>query len=222
MTVGQVMVPITEMTTLGHQQSTRDAVQLARQRAHFRLPVYEGEHNQVTGVVSFTMWDLMDPELVERSLSELMQPAYYVTAHQLLDDLLPVLQQRRDHMAIVVDEFGSAIGMITIEDILEEVVGEVINVGYTFEGHLPRHKYGIEELEEGVYLMDGRVPITEASAALDVPLLSLEAHTVGGMVISHLRHIPEQGESVIQAGHRFSVEEVNDRGIQKLRVERVG
>jgi CBS domain containing-hemolysin-like protein len=222
MTVGQVMVPITEMTTLGHQQSTRDAVQLARQRAHFRLPVYEGEHNQVTGVVSFTMWDLMDPELVERPLSELMQPAYYVTAHQLLDDLLPVLQQRRDHMAIVVDEFGSAIGMITIEDILEEVVGEVINVGYTFEGHLPRHKYGLEELEEGVYLMDGRVPITEASAVLDVPLLSLEAHTVGGMVISHLRHIPEQGESVIQAGHRFSVEEVNDRGIQKLRVERVG
>lgn len=222
MTVGQVMVPITEITTLGHQQSTRDAVQLARQRAHFRLPVYEGEHNQVTGVVSFTMWDLMDPELVEHPLSELIQPACYVTAHQLLDELLPVLQQRRDHMAIVVDEFGSAIGMITIEDILEEVVGEVINVGYTFEGHLPRHKYGIEEQEEDVYLMDGRVPITEASAVLGVPLLSLEAHTIGGMVISHLRHIPEQGESVIQAGFRFSVEEVSDRGIQKLRVERAG
>ncbi|MGD8999911.1 MAG: hemolysin family protein [Granulosicoccaceae bacterium] len=222
MTVGQAMIPIAEMSTLGHQQTTQDAVHLARQRAHFRLPVYEDEHNQITGVVSFTMWDLMDPQLTERPLTELIEPAYYVTAHQLLDDLLPVLQQRKDHMAIVVDEFGSAIGMITIEDILEEVVGEVMNVGYTFEGYLPRHKYSIEEVEQDVYLMNGRVPITEASVALDVSLPSKGAHTVGGMVISHLRHIPVQGESVIQAGYRFTVEEVSDRGIQTLRVERAG
>lgn len=123
-------------------------------------------------------------------------------------------------MAIVVDEFGSAIGMITIEDILEEVVGEVMNVGYTFEGYLSRHKYTIEKLENGVYLMDGRVPITEAGAVLEVILPSLEAHTIGGMVISHLRHIPTKGEYVIQLGFRFIVEQVNERGIQKLRVER--
>jgi len=221
-TVGQAMIPIAEMTTLGHQQTTRDAIRLARQRAHFRLPVYEGEHNQIIGVVSFTMWDLMDPGLAERPLSELIQPARYVTAHQLVDELLPVLQQRKDHMAIVVDEFGSAIGMITIEDILEEVVGEVMNVGYTFEGYLPRRKYSIREIEDGVYLMDGRVPITEASAALDAVLPSGEAHTVGGMVISHLRHLPSEGEYVIQGGYRFTVEQVNDRRIQKLRVERAG
>jgi len=221
-TVGQAMIPIAEMTTLGHQQTTRDAIRLARQRAHFRLPVYEGEHNQIIGVVSFTMWDLMDPGLAERPLSELIQPARYVTAHQLVDELLPVLQQRKDHMAIVVDEFGSAIGMITIEDILEEVVGEVMNVGYTFEGYLPRRKYSIREIEDGVYLMDGRVPITEASAALDAVLPSSEAHTVGGMVISHLRHLPSEGEYVIQGGYRFTVEQVNDRRIQKLRVERAG
>lgn len=221
-TVGQAMIPIAEMTTLSNDKATREAVRLARQRAHFRLPVYEGEHNQIIGVVSFTMWDLMDPELIEQPLSELIKPACYVTAHQLLDELLPVLQQRHDHMAVVIDEFGSAIGMITIEDILEEVVGDVINVGYTFEGHLPRHKYNIEALESGGYLMDGRVPITEASAALEVSLPSSEAHTVGGMVISHLRHIPVQGESVIQAGYSFTVEEVSDRGIQKLRVDHAG
>lgn len=221
-TVGQAMIPIAEMTTINHQQTTQDAVRLAQQHAHFRLPVYEGEHKQIIGVVSFTMWDLMDPKLTKRSLSELMKPAYYVTAHQLLDDLLPVLQQRKDHMAIVVDEFESAIGMITIEDILEEVVGEVMDVGYTFEGYLPRHKYSIEELEENVYLMDGRVPITEANEVLEVMLPAVEAHTIGGMVISHLRHIPISGEFVIAAGCRFTVEEATDRGIQKLRVERAG
>jgi CBS domain containing-hemolysin-like protein len=221
-TVGEAMIPIAEMTTLSHQQTTRDAIHKARQRAHFRLPVYEGEHNQIIGVASFTMWDLMDPGLAERPLSELIQPACYVTAHQLVDELLPVLQQRKDHMAIVVDEFGSAIGMITIEDILEEVVGEVMNVGYTFEGYLPRQKYSIEELAEGGYLMDGRVPIVEANAALDVVLPPIEAHTVGGMVISHLRHIPTEGEYVIQAGYRFTVVQSTERGIGKLRVEKSG
>jgi len=221
-TVGQAMIPIAEMTTLSNDKTTQDAVCLARQRAHFRLPIYEGEHNQIIGIVSFTMWDLMDPKLIEQPLSELMKPAYYVTTHQLLDDLLPMLQQRKDHMAIVVDEFESAIGMITIEDILEEVVGEVMDVGYTFEGHLPRHKYSIEELEDNTYQMDGRVPITEANDVLEVMLPSVEAHTVGGMVTSHLRHIPTEGEYVIQAGYRFTVEQTTERGIAKLRVERSG
>jgi CBS domain containing-hemolysin-like protein len=164
----------------------------------------------------------MGAELSERPLSECISPAHYVTAHQLLDELLPILQQRKDHMAIVVDEFGSAIGMITIEDILEEVVGEVMDVGYTFEEHLPRHKYSLEELEEGVYLMDGRLPITEASTVLDMALSSAGAHTIGGMVTANLRHIPAIGEYVIQGGYRFTVEQVNDRRIHKLRVERAG
>ena len=221
-TVGEAMIPVSEMTVLGIDKTTRDAVRLARQNAHFRLPVYEEEHNKIIGVVGFTLWDLMDPKLIEQPLSELIKPAYYVPENELLDELLPVLQQRHDHMAVVIDEFGSAIGMITIEDILQEVVGEVMNVGYSFEGHLPRHKYSIEMLEGGDYLMDGQVPVSEAGDALEVMLPSAEAHTVGGMVVSHLRHIPLQGESVIQAGYRFSVEEVDDRGMMKLRAERVG
>ena len=70
--------------------------------------------------------------------------------------------------------------------------------------------------------MDGRVPIPEASVVLDVVLPSFDSHTIGGMIISHLRHIPSQGEIVIQSGYRFTVEEVSDRGIQKIRVEPAG
>lgn len=221
-TVGEAMIPVSEMTALSIEKTTRDAIRLARRRAHFRLPVYEGEHNQVIGIVGFTLWDLMDPKLSERALSELIQPAYYVPADELLDELLPVLQQRHDHMAVVIDEFGSAIGMITIEDIMQEIVGEVMNVGYGFEGHLPRHKYSIEMLESGDYLMDGRVPVSEADDVLEVMLPAEQAHTVGGLVIAHLRHIPQQGESVVLSGYCFSVESVSDRGILTLRAERVG
>jgi len=220
-TVGEAMVPIGEMTTLSKDRSTSDAVHLARQHAHFRLPVYEDEHNQIVGVVSFTMWDLMDPQLIQQPLSQFIQTACYVTPHQLLDELLPRLQQRPDHMAVVVDEFGSAIGMITLEDVLEEVVGDVMDVGYSFEGYISRHKYSFEQLGDATYLIDGRMPVTEACVKLEASLPLGLAHTIGGMVIAHLRHIPQKGESVVLAGYCFKVEEVTERGIQKLHVQRV-
>ena len=97
-----------------------------------------------------------------------------------------------------------------------------MDVGYTFVGYLPRHNYSIEKLEEDAYLMDGRVPITEASAVLGVALPPVEAHTIGGMVIAHLRHIPADGESVIQAGYCFTVEQATGWGIGKLRIEKTG
>jgi CBS domain containing-hemolysin-like protein len=220
-TVGEAMIPIAEMTTLSRDKTTLDAIRLARQQAHFRLPVYENQHNQIIGVVSFTLWDLMDTELLQQPLEKLIQPVYFVTPHELLDELLPALQQRHDHMAIVVDEFGSAIGMITLEDVLGEIVGDVMDVGYSFETHLPRHKYSIQQLDDDSFLMDGRVPISEAAVTLKITLPETQAHTLGGMVTAYLRHIPRAGESIIQAGYRFSVLEVDEHGIQKLQVQPV-
>jgi len=220
-TVGDVMIPITEMTTIGTHQSMQHAIQLARQRAHFRLPVYENEHNQIAGIVSFTMWDLMNPELADHPLSDYIQPALNVSENQSLDELLPDLQQRKDHMAVVIDEYGSAVGMCTIEDVLEVVVGEVMNVGYSFEGYLPRQKHHIEKIGNEIFSIDGRVSISEANDVLNIRLSSAEVHTVGGMIITRLKHIPKQGESVILEGYRFTVEEVDSHDIQKLHAERV-
>ena len=220
--VGNVMVPIAEMTTINAQKTTHEAIHMARKHAHFRLPVFQEEQNQITGVVSFTMWDLMDTELVNKPLSSLIQPAYFVTSIQLLDELLPILQQRHDHMAIVVDEYGSTIGMITLEDILDEVVGDVVNVGYTFDEHLPKRKSEINKLDDNNYLMDGRVSVVDAGAVLDISLPSSDMHTLGGMLISHLHHIPLVGEYIVLSGYRFIVEEADDRSVRKVRVEQVG
>jgi CBS domain containing-hemolysin-like protein len=219
MSVGEIMIPVADMSMIRHDQTTTHAVNLARERGHFRLPVYEDETTQVTGIVSFTLWDLMNPEYLQRPLTELSREACFVTPHQLLDELLPVLQQRDDRMAIVVDEFGSAIGMITLEDILEEVVGDIVNVGYHFEAFVPRHKYSIETLPDKIYRMDGRVPISEASEILGVELPTTQAHTVGGMVTAKLRHIPAAGESIIVEGYRFTVEVASDRFVNLVLVE---
>jgi len=120
---------------------------------------------------------------------------------------------------VVVDEFGSAIGMITMEDILEEVVGE-IEVGVDFDEYRPKRKRHYQRIEDGLYVFDSRVPISDLNAHLGIDLPATEFHTAGGFVETRLRHIPREGESVVEAGWRFTVIEANERAVQKLRIER--
>ncbi len=219
-TVGEAMIPVAEITAINRERTTRDAIHLVRTRGYNRLPAYEGNISNVIGIVTLSTWDLMDRELSDRPLVKLIRPAYYVSAYQTIDQLLPILRQREDHMAIVVDEFGSAVGMITMEDILEEVVGE-IDVGYDFEEYLPRRKRIFELLEDEVYLMDSRLPISEVNEVLAINLPATESHTIGGLVMARLRHIPEKGEFIEVSGYRFTVERATERSIVKLRVERI-
>ena len=147
----------------------------------------------------------------------LTKPALYVSPRQTIDQLLPLLRKRDDHMAVVVDEFGSAIGMITMEDIIEEVVGE-IDVGYDFDEYSPKKRHQLEEVEPDVYVMDARIPISEAVEVLGVHLSDRDAHTVGGLVTARLRRIPKVGDSIEEGGFLFVIEEANDRAPLLLRV----
>ncbi|HIJ35581.1 MAG TPA: CBS domain-containing protein [Gammaproteobacteria bacterium] len=214
------MVPVAEMVAINRTRDIEDAMVLVRGRGYNRLPVYKRNVTNIIGIATLTTWDLLDPALVERSLAEFIAPVHYVSPYQTIDTLLPVLREREDHMAIVVDEFGSAVGMITIEDILEEVVGE-IDVGYDFEEYLPRSRHIFEMLDEGTYLMDGRVTISLLNETLGISLPSVEFHTLGGMMMARLRHIPTVGESIEELGYRFVVEQANQRAIEKIRVETV-
>jgi putative hemolysin len=218
--VGEAMVPLAEIEALNHLRSTSDAMQLVRQSGFNRLPIYQGNIGNITGIVTLTVWDLMDESLRSRPLGELVRPALYVSPLQRVDELLPRLRERDDHMAIVVDEFGSAIGMITMEDILEEVVGE-IEVGYDFDVYYaPKRKRHYEQVGDGLYVFDSRVPISELNALLGINLPATEFHTAGGFVEARLRHIPRVDEQVVERGWRFTVIEANERSVLKLRIER--
>jgi CBS domain containing-hemolysin-like protein len=218
-TVGEVMIPIAEATMLSHNQSTAQAVRLARKHGYFRLPVYQDEPGQVVGVVAFSIWRLMDPQLMETPLADLTKPALYVVEAQPIDEILSELQRRDDHMAIVIDEFGSAIGMITLEDVLEQIVGEVVNLGYNFEAHLPRIKGKIDALGGDHYRVDGRALLSDVAEALGVPLANTTVHTIGGLLMRQLRHLPRPGESLVLAGYRFTVETVSAKGVTSVVVE---
>ena len=216
--VGEAMVPMGEMVTIKHLANTSEAVDRVRRFGFNRLPVYEGNRGDIIGIATLDTWDLMDAAIASKPIDDFIDPALYVSPLQTIDELLPMLRQREDHMAIVVNEFGSAVGMITVEDIIEEVVGE-IDVGYDFEEYLPRRRRVFEMLDEDVYLMDARLPLSEASDVLGIHLSTGEAHTLGGMLQVRLRRIPAEGDSVSEAGYRFTVAEATERAVIKLRIE---
>lgn len=215
--IGEAMIPVAEMKALNRNRGTEDAISLVRRHGFNRLPVYHNNISNIIGVVTITTWDLLDENLVDIPLDSLIKPVLYVSPLQTIDEILPTLRKREDHMAIVVDEFGSATGMITMEDILEEVVGE-IDVGYDFEEYWPKRRRIFEMLDEDTYLMDSRLPISEVNDVLSTNLPTHEAHTIGGLVLSRLRHIPQADEYVSLAGYRFVVAEANERAIVKLKV----
>ena len=142
------------------------------------------------------------------------------SATAIVDELLAAFKRRRIHLAVVVDEFVSAIGILTMEDVFEEVVGE-IDVGYDFDEYHPKPRIYIEHESENSHLMSGRTPISEANNILYAKFPVEEAHTIGGLIISRLRQIPTAGDTVTEQGHRLTVLEADERTVIKVRVERL-
>lgn len=218
-TVGEEMTPVGDIVGLESTATVQEAIALVRRTGYTHLPVFEGHMGNVVAIASLTMWDLLDPGTASRPLSDFVRPAHYVTPVQPLDEVRRLLRDREDQLAIVVDEFGSAVGMVTLGDVMAAVVGD-IDTGLDFEGFVPRPMPAWHALGEDVYLLDGRLPISELSDLLGVDLASTEYHTVAGLVMSHLRHLAQQGESVVIRGLRFTVVDATERSVGRVRVER--
>ncbi|MEJ1355509.1 MAG: hemolysin family protein [Candidatus Sedimenticola sp. (ex Thyasira tokunagai)] len=219
-TVGEAMIPLADVVGVNETRHMKEAVRLVSKYGFNRLPVYRGNITNVKSIMTLSSWDLMDPAIVDKPTSEFTQEVLYLSPKQTIDRALPQLQARDDHMAIVVDEFGSAVGILTMEDVFEEVVGE-IDVGYDFDEYNPKQRNYIEHESENEHLMSGRMPISEVNDILYVHFPSEEAHTIGGLIVSRLRHIPSEGDSIEEQGYRLSVVEADARSVIKVRAERL-
>ncbi len=218
-TVGEVMTPLAEVVGFNETREMGEAVRRVWASGFNRLPVFRGNITNVTGVMTLSTWDLLLPDIEQRAVEDFVKPALYLTPKQSLDQVLPLLRARADHMAIVVDEFGSAIGILSMEDIFEEVVGTV-DSGYDFDTMKTR-RVTIESESDDTHLISGRAPISELNDSLKLNLPVGEAHTLAGFLINRLRHIPEVGDTVLEQGYRYTVTEADARSVTKVRVERV-
>jgi putative hemolysin len=215
--VSEVMTPRVDVIGVDCAGSFEDTVRAVAAAEHARLPAYEEDLDHITGVLYAK--DLL-PALFEgtapgREWRALVRPVEIVPETKTLDAQLRDFQRGPSHLAVVVDEFGGTAGIVTLEDVLEEIVGEIRDEYDA--GEQP----AIVDQGQGVWLVDGRAPLEAVSEALGVSLVHEEVSTVGGLVYTLLGRVPVAGERVEFQGFRVSVEQVVRRSIRRLKFERL-
>jgi CBS domain containing-hemolysin-like protein len=208
----EVMTPRPEIAAIEINSSIEDLRNLFRAKRLTRYPVYTGQVDHIDGLVSVR--DLMElsPEQQQRTtLRDLVRPVPFVPETKPIRDLMKELQQSTTQMAMVIDEYGSVSGLITIEDLVEEIVGEI-------RDEVEPHARDIVRESASSYLLSGRADLAQVGSEVHVPLQGNEYSTVAGLVMSHLGHVPAAGEKVQSHGLTFEVLEANQRTVLKVRM----
>jgi CBS domain containing-hemolysin-like protein len=214
-TVDEVMTPRLDMTSVDLSASNEEVLETFRQSQHTRLPVLDGSPDNVAGVVFAKDLVPIAMGLAEPGTrwQSLIRPAAFVPETKTLDNQLRDFQSTPAHIAIVVDEFGGTSGLITREDILEEIVGEIRDEHDTETAPAIRR-------DGGRVWVDGRVSLDELSTALGTALTHPEVSTVGGLVYSVLGRVPHAGDELTIDGHRVVVERVDQRRVTQVSFEK--
>jgi CBS domain containing-hemolysin-like protein len=208
----EVMVPRIDMVCVADTDTIGAALRVIRTEQHSRLPVYHGTIDQVVGIVHVKdLLTALQDGREEAPVKETARPAYFIPESKPLDSLLRELRRRKTQMAIVVDEYGGTAGLVTTEDLLEEIVGPILDE-YDVEEKL------LEVVNESVALIDGRASLEEVNDALKLDLPVGEVDTVGGFIYSLLGHVPAQGESVTYDGVELFVERLEGHRVARVRL----
>ena len=211
--VREILVPRTEMVAVEITTPVSEVLETIIEAGHSRIPVYEGDVDHITGILYakdlLKLWGKLPEEISIRSIC---RKAYFIPETKTTADLLKEFKMRRVHMAVAVDEYGGTSGIITIEDILEEIVGEIQ------DEHDPVEQSGISRLDDGSYIFDARSHIEDVEEELNVQIPRGEYDTLGGFLSHLLGHVPVQGEQGQYGTILFTVEEADARKVSTIRV----
>ncbi len=207
-TAVEVMTPRTDIVALPIEATVDAAAELILEEGHSRIPVYEGSLDRIVGVVlARDVWRAQREG--REDLSELIRPVPFVPDSKDIEGLLREMQEQRVHMAVVVDEFGGTAGIVTLEDLVEEIVGDIRD---EYEMEPPE----IEEVDTGEILVNGSVTIFDLNERYDLELPEDEYTTVAGYVMARLGHIPHVGEEVQFDGGHLRVVAMEGRRVDRL------
>ena len=215
MRAGDVMVAAPRMDLLDIDAPYDELLGLVIETAHSRFPVFERERDNVIGILMAK--DLLKLQRApELNLRTLLRPAVFVPESKRLNELLRDFRSNRNHLAIVIDEFGNTAGLITIEDVLEEIVGEIEDEFDEKDG-----ESSVYTLADGSHRVAGDAAITSVNAAFGTHLPAAEFNTIGGLVADHLGRVPRRDESVDIGALRFAVMLTRGGAVRWFRVSRL-
>ena len=214
------MVHRTDMATLSVEAGEEEILEVIRQSGLSRFPVYGEDADDILGILSTRDYLLNFHQSAPLPLKELLRPAYFVPETVSADVLFRDMQGKKTHMALVVDEYGGTSGLVTLEDLLEELVGNI------YDEFDPQEEQEIIQLEGGRWRVSGSADLEELAEAMEFSLPEDEERdydTLGGLVFSQLSVIPEDGSRpVVEAlGLRIQVEELCDRRVEWALVEKL-
>jgi magnesium and cobalt transporter len=215
LTAGDVMVAARRMDLLDIDAPYDELLAQVIATAHSRFPVYEGQRDNIIGILLAK--DLLKLQRApELNLRTLLRPPVFVPESKRLNELLRDFRSNRNHLAIVIDEFGSVAGLVTIEDVLEEIVGEIED-----EFDEADAESGIYTLADGTHRVAGDADIAEVNGAFGTSLPSDEFDTIGGLIAHEHGRVPRRGEVVELGGLRFVVMLTRGGAVRWFRVSRI-
>ena len=208
--VKEAMIPLIEVAAVENKVTVKDAIATISKRGYSRIPVFNERIDNIIGIVN--SFDLLDVPLSDQSITPLIRIAPFVPESKPIDELLGEMQKRRNHLAIVVDEYGGTVGIITIEDILEEIVGEIKDE-YDIDKNLYR------KIRWNTYLINARMEIDQIRELLPLSLPDGDFETLGGFLLEKFAHIPKPGEILTYHNLTFTIVSSDERSIGEVRIK---
>ncbi|GGJ41006.1 hemolysin family protein [Deinococcus roseus] len=213
-TVKAIMTHRTEIIAMPADAPLRELIEYRREHGYSRVPVFEGTLDNITGIIHTADTLLHLDHLDTLTLETIKRPVYFVPESMKVRDLFNSLKTQKTHMAIVVDEFGGTAGLVTLEDAIEELVGDIYD-------ETDEEEDKIQILDNNTYMVDGGVHMNEIESLLEMEIDNSdesEYETVAGFLFSRLGHIPKVGESVRANNWIFEVMDANDRAIKQVSI----
>ncbi len=214
--VRDVMVPKSKMVLIKHTTSAKDLLKIMVKSAHSRFPVLNAKEDKIQGIIlaKDLLGHLANNQKKEFSYKEYLRPTVLVPESKTLGALLRDFQQKHSHMAVVMDEYGEIAGLVTLEDVLEQIVGEIEDE-HDFE------EDNIIDFGEGRYLLKANTPLEEFNEFFEVTLDAGDVDTVAGFVITGFTYLPEQMSEIDLQGFNFKVLKTDSRRLHLLEVTKI-
>ncbi|MFQ5912477.1 MAG: hemolysin family protein [Nitrospinota bacterium] len=212
-TAREVMVPLVEVTEMPETARVGEVALRMGEKAYSRIPIYREETHNIVGIVN--AFEVLTAPSDEESIQALIRPVLYVPESMRADDLLQTLRDRGEYFAVVVDEYGGSVGIATIEDLLEEIVGEI------YDEHQEAPAF-YERLPGGSFRIDARMEVDAINEILGLRLPKESYETLAGFVTKTLERIPREGEEFESSGLRFRVTDATSKRVLEVVVRRVG